>query len=304
MADASAPDDPTLVLWRTRQQTFDREAAERQERQARVLELQSAFLAVRSGIPDGNDDYASALEFAARWARIARVVSKYPDLVHRPLSEIEAEPHSCKAYALKFVATASANERDAAKLLLHSWQASKLLHSGVLGWLSWQLEEEIMGRCTEAMASEPLPEQTPSGTEPTANANSTATVTKPSPDPHTTPLRADDGEADRSIQETERLRCDRLTQTITLDGTPYEIADTKAFAVYEVIARACPKPLIKSAIQKVVPGCRGDKKIPRLLDGLPKSLRDTVRSGSNGYWINLNPPSNPRKGRRRKKGRS
>jgi hypothetical protein len=126
-----------------------------------------------------------------RWARIARVVSKYPDLVHRQLSEIEAGPHSSKAYALKFVRTASTNEQDAAKLLLDSWQASKCLHSGVLDWLTWRLEDEIMGRCTEAMASKLLPEQTPSGTEPTPNANTTATVTKPSPDQQITPPRAD-----------------------------------------------------------------------------------------------------------------
>jgi hypothetical protein len=218
------------------------------------------------------------------------------------LSEIEAEPHSSKAYALKFVRTASTNEQDAAKLLLDSWQASNCLHSEVLGWLTWQLEEEVRDRYTEAMASKPLPEQTPSGRETTPNANTTATVTKPSPDQQITPPRADDGEADHPIQEKERLGFDPLTQTITLDGTPYDIADPKAFAVYQAIACACPTPLTKSAIQKLVTGCRGDKKIRRLLDGLPKPLRVTVRSGSNGYWLNLNPPANPGKRRGRKKG--
>jgi hypothetical protein len=302
MADIVEPDDPTLALWRATQDRLDREAAERQARQARVLELQRAFLAVRSGIPDGNDDEASALEFAARWARIVRVVSEYPDLMHRQLSEIEAELHSCKAYALRFVRTASTNEQDAAKLLLDSWQTSKCLHSGVLEWLTWLLEEEIMGRYTEAVASKPLPEPAPFGTEPTPIANATATATKPPPDPQTTPLRADDGQTDRSVQE--RLRHDPQTQTITLDGTPYEIADPKAYAVHQAIARACPTPLTKSEIQKLVHGCRGDKKIPRLLQGLPQQLRDTVRGSQNGYWLNLNPPAKPDKRRRRQKGGS
>jgi hypothetical protein len=156
----------------------------------------------------------------------------------------------------------------------------------------------------ERLPSEPLPEQTPSGTEPTPNANTTAKVTKPSPDQPITSPRADDGEVDRPIQKKERLGFDPQTQTITLDGTPYEIGDPKAFAVYQALACACPTPLTKSAIQKRVPGCRGDKKIPGLLDGLPKPLRVTVRSGSNGYWLNLNPPAKPGKRRRRKNGGS
>jgi len=51
-------------------------------------------------------------------------------------------------------------------------------------------------------------------------------------------------------------------------------------------------------------GCRGDKKIRQLLNGLPKQLRDTVPSGPNGYWLDLNPQQNRVKRSHRKKSRS
>ena len=157
MSSPTAFDDPTLVLWRAEHERIDRQRAEQEERQGRVLELQLAFIAVRSGLPEAEDDERSALAFAARWSRIGRLLSKTPELVHRPLDEIEAEPHSCKAYALRFVKTALANEEEAEKILFASWQASKCHHSGVLGWLTWQLEDEIMGRYTETKSSEPMP---------------------------------------------------------------------------------------------------------------------------------------------------
>jgi hypothetical protein len=165
MSVPTASDDPTLAFWRAEQERKDREKAEQQERQGRVTELERAFLDVRSGMPEAGDNEHSALAFAARWGRLARLLSKSPDLVHRPLEEIKDEADSFKAYALRFVTTASANEADAARLLLNSWQTSKEFHSEVLRWLTRGLEAELTGSNTEAPSSAPLAEQAPSGAE-------------------------------------------------------------------------------------------------------------------------------------------
>jgi hypothetical protein len=90
-------------------------------------------------------------------------------------------------------------------------------------------------------------------------------------------------------RRSERLHFDSPTQTITLDGFPHHIDDPKAFAVYKAIADACPLPITKRKIQGQVPGCRGVKTIPLLLARLPRPLKDTVRSGVNGYWLDLAP---------------
>jgi hypothetical protein len=95
----------------------------------------------------------------------------------------------------------------------------------------------------------------------------------------------------------ERLHFDPQTQTVTLDGAHYKVPDPKAFAIYNEIANACPKPLTKGQIQGRIPGCRGVKTIPQLLARLPGPLKDTVRSGVNGYWLDLAP-----KQKRGKKG--
>ena len=98
----------------------------------------------------------------------------------------------------------------------------------------------------------------------------------------------------------ERLLFEPLTQTIRLDGTSYKIDNAKAFAVYQMIAGASPQPVTKAQIQKQVSGCKGTKTIPRLLGTLPEPIRLTVPIGDyNGYHLDLNPPSTPRK-----KGRS
>lgn len=104
--------------------------------------------------------------------------------------------------------------------------------------------------------------------------------------------------------EQGRLRFDPLTQTVTLDGKPHKIENPKAFSVYQEIAKSCPNPLTKAELQKRVPGCKGDKKIRQLFDSLPEPLCVTVRSGKNGYWLDLNPPPDPGKRARRQKGRT
>jgi hypothetical protein len=110
---------------------------------------------------------------------------------------------------------------------------------------------------------------------------------EPFPDDQVTPAGA--GNIDNAVSEGDRLRYDRQTQIITLDGTPHKIEDPKAFAVYKAIADKCPEPLTKAMIQDRVTGCRGDKKIPHLLDSLPEELRKTISSGPNGYWLKLKP---------------
>lgn len=104
--------------------------------------------------------------------------------------------------------------------------------------------------------------------------------------------------------EKGRLHFDPQTQTVTLDGKPHKIEDPKAFSLYREIASSCPNPLTKAILQERVPGCRGDKKIRHLLNSLPEPLCDTVPSGPNGYWLDLNPPPNHRKRARRQKGRT
>jgi hypothetical protein len=102
----------------------------------------------------------------------------------------------------------------------------------------------------------------------------------------------------------DRLHCDPLTQTVTLDATTYPIADPKAFAVYQAIVEFCPLPLTKADLQQRIPGCKGDKKIRHLLASLPQPVRETVQTGSNGYWLQLKPLPKPSQRRIRKKGRT
>jgi hypothetical protein len=304
--EIAAATDPTLALWKARQEKKDLEQAEKQKRQGRVTELERAFIAVRPGMPELGDNEQSARAFAARWAHLAHLLRQGPDLVHCPLNEIKAEVDSPKAYALQFVMKAFGNEANAAKLLLDSWQASKDCHGEVLSWLTWGLEAEIMGRNTEAKSSEPSLEQGPSGVDlkQLPPAITVKAVSQRSGDDQVAPPGTGKGDTDGAAPGKERLHFDPQTQTITLDGTPHKIMDPKAFAVYKAIASSCPEPVTKATLQDRVAGCRGDKKIRQLLNGLPKQLLDTVPSGPNGYWLHLNPLPNGGVRRRRKKGRT
>jgi hypothetical protein len=96
-----------------------------------------------------------------------------------------------------------------------------------------------------------------------------------------------------------RLTLDPLTHTVTLDGVEHKVDDPKAFAVYQVIAGACPQPVTRAGIRGQVRGCHGTRKVRDLLDSLPGPLRGTVCSGRNGYWLDLGAPR-----RRRRKGRT
>jgi hypothetical protein len=96
-------------------------------------------------------------------------------------------------------------------------------------------------------------------------------------------------------QPPSRLSFDKETLTITLDRSSCHIDDPKAFAVYLVIAENQPQPMTKAKIGGKVAGVKGKNKIPQLLKSLPQHLRSTVRSGKNGYYIDLSPPAKRRK---------
>jgi len=165
VSDTPASDDPTLAFWRAEQEAKDRAKAAQQARQGRTTDLERAFLDVRNGMPKAGNNEQAALAFVARWRHLAHLIENSPDLVHRRLDQIKAEPHSTEAYALRFISTARTNEADAVKLLLNSWQASKEAHSEVLYWLTSGLETEIMGKNTETQSSPPVHKQDTSAVE-------------------------------------------------------------------------------------------------------------------------------------------
>jgi hypothetical protein len=91
-----------------------------------------------------------------------------------------------------------------------------------------------------------------------------------------------------------RLAFDDHTFTVFLDGTPYLVADPKAYEVYQTIASCAPRTITRAGIQGKVKATRGKKTVRGLIDTLPPPLRDTVKSGSHGYHIVL-PPAPPEK---------
>jgi hypothetical protein len=92
-----------------------------------------------------------------------------------------------------------------------------------------------------------------------------------------------------SFEAGERLHFNDDTHTVTLDGIAYKIADPKAYAVYQEIAKNKPNPVTAKKIQEKVPGCLGEKKVRNLLKSLPKPLQATVKSAEYGYWLDLPP---------------
>jgi hypothetical protein len=156
-ADAS-PYAETLKQWRDEEQAEGRKAAEELQRQRRVTELECAFIAVRSGMTGDGDDQQNALNYAEKWGRLGRLLDSNPDLTCRPLASIQAEAGSPKAYTLDVIRQAMrGKEATAVRMLFDSWNASKMWHSEVLGWLTWRLEAEIMGKDQSASSNQPLP---------------------------------------------------------------------------------------------------------------------------------------------------
>jgi hypothetical protein len=138
------PANLALSAWRAIQKQFDQQMAERRDRERRLAELESAFLAVNRSLPENVSDLDALKELARRWQRAAAMTDENPDLVRKPLAQIEAEPDSPKEYALQFVARCRDGDLDgAAKMLLASWDAAPILHGEVLDWLQWRLEREI-----------------------------------------------------------------------------------------------------------------------------------------------------------------
>jgi hypothetical protein len=86
-----------------------------------------------------------------------------------------------------------------------------------------------------------------------------------------------------------RLRLDKATRTITLDGVAYQGIDPIAFDVFAAIHKA-RAPISGPRVQET-PGLRG-KNLARELNKLPRSLRKLVKGrDGNGRWIELPPES-------------
>ncbi len=84
-----------------------------------------------------------------------------------------------------------------------------------------------------------------------------------------------------------RLVIDDDTSTITIDGLRSTVKNPKAFALYRALAADRPMPLTKASLCARVPGCKGRKSVPAVLQTLPPRVRDTVVSGPGGYSIRL-----------------
>ena len=146
----STPEE-MLQAWAAEQRAEDRDRAEQEQRRTRSTELERAFIAIRSGMPDTGDDEADALAFAKQLGRVARLVQNYPCLVQCLPHQIQAEDGSPKAYALTVLTeAANGNEAKAAGMLFDTWRTRKRRHSDVLYWLTGGLEAVIMGRDWQA----------------------------------------------------------------------------------------------------------------------------------------------------------
>jgi hypothetical protein len=133
-----------VKLGRTQRQ-IKQQREEHRDRERRLAELDAAFLDIRRPLPEG-DRFVMALEFARRWQRAAARIDENPDLVRKPLVQIEAEPDSTKDAALQFVAQCRDGDLDeAAKMLVRSWEILPELHGELADWLQWRLAEEIRG---------------------------------------------------------------------------------------------------------------------------------------------------------------
>jgi hypothetical protein len=82
-----------------------------------------------------------------------------------------------------------------------------------------------------------------------------------------------------------RLSFDDSTRTVTLDGKLIEVENPKAYAIYKVIVtRGADKPTItKEGIRRKVPGTDGTKTIPNHIEKLPRTLKNTINTSTQGY---------------------
>ena len=85
-----------------------------------------------------------------------------------------------------------------------------------------------------------------------------------------------------------RLHFDADTHTVTLDGKDYSLDNPKAFLTYRAIAEN-GGPITRAELRGKVKGMNNPKAARAAVNTLPKALRDTVSSGSAGFWINLPP---------------
>jgi hypothetical protein len=102
-------------------------------------------------------------------------------------------------------------------------------------------------------------------------------------------MKREQADQTSAAPKKERLSFDPATSTISLDGKTYRVDDPKAFLLYEVLAKNLPLPLTRKGLRKLNSTFRGDKTVPRLREKLPRALRQTIKSTTAGYRIELPP---------------
>jgi hypothetical protein len=94
-------------------------------------------------------------------------------------------------------------------------------------------------------------------------------------------------------EDSERVVFDDPSQTVTLDGEPLTITDGKAYAIYQFIYNECQqhpgRPITNKKIQLKIKGLNGHNAVSDHLKSLPKALRDTIKTNTNGKSIRLPP---------------
>jgi hypothetical protein len=88
-------------------------------------------------------------------------------------------------------------------------------------------------------------------------------------------------------QKRRRLNLDDETQTVTLDGKQYPVANPKSYFLFRAIADRNGQPITRAELRQQNRGLKGDKTIPTLLAALPSKLRKAVKSSPAGYNLCL-----------------
>ncbi len=85
-----------------------------------------------------------------------------------------------------------------------------------------------------------------------------------------------------------RLHFDQDTHTVTLDGEAFKIDNPRAFLVYRAVWEA-HEPITRDELRGKVKGISNPKAVNSLRQQLPHLLAKTLRSGPEGFWIDLPP---------------
>jgi hypothetical protein len=89
-----------------------------------------------------------------------------------------------------------------------------------------------------------------------------------------------------------RVLFDAQTRTITLDDKPHHVDTFRAFLIYQILYQFIPEPISRSKLAGKDMRMRGDKTARQAIEELPRALKNTVKSGPRGYWVELPPLEN------------